>query len=216
MNQVYMMKKTVGLLIVWVWIMGLSAYAAEGKYDYARQKELYTFSDFSVAKSRGALILIDVKDKRSEREKLGGLMDDQTIDSDYPRPLQDMLSDILVREMQHSGLIKLIPATRENYEYTMTVEILSFYAGTSEIDSGRAVKDWFVPRNAVATVTLKVIVKDRAGKEIMEVDFNGTSELEMARLTNYHKGAIRSAGMALKEVMTQLLDDLDTRLKARK
>jgi hypothetical protein len=38
----------------------------------------------------------------------------------------------------------------------------------------------------------------------------------MARLTNYHKGAIRSAGMALKEVMTQLLDDLDTRLKARK
>ncbi len=194
--------------------MALNAWA--GKYDFVTQREIYTFSDYSISKTHGSLILLDVVDRRPEKERKGRLLDDQTIDNDYNRTPERMIHEIFTREMQRCGMIMLYQPTPETAEYKMHVEILSFYGGTRERESDNSVKNWFVPRSAVGFATLKVVLKDKAGHEMINVDYSTTSELEMARMSNYHKGAVKAAGMALREAMNQILTDIDQRMQTHR
>jgi len=187
-----------------------------GKYDFVSQREIYTYSDYSISKTHGALILMDTIDRRPDKEHKGGLVDDQTLDSDYTRTPDHMVQEIFTREMQRCGMIMLYQPTPETADYKMHIEILSFYGGTKERESNNSVKDWFVPRNAVGFVTLRVILKDKAGKELINVDYSTTSELEMARMSNYHKGAVKAAGMALREAVNQILTDVDHRIQSHR
>jgi len=186
---------------------------AKGKYDLATQKGIYQYSNYTASKSLSVLILLDVKDKRAPEEKTGGLLDDQTLDEDWKRPMETMVTDILTKEMQKSGLIKLIPPTPENTDYRVHIEILSLYGGTKEREDASAIKGWFVPRTAIGTAKLRMILEDKTGREIINIDFLSTTEQEMRRMSNFHRGAIQNAALALRETVGQILKDLDNRMR---
>ena len=117
--------------------------------------------------------------------------------------------------MQRSGLIKLISVTPEKADYRVLIEILSFYGGTKEREGGGSLKRWFVPRVAVGQATFRMHLWDKSGKELTNIDFSSSAEQEMGRMSNYHRGAIRNAAMAIRETIAQIMEDLDARLPMR-
>jgi hypothetical protein len=200
------------VFIVLIWIIAVNGFAKK-RYDLATQKDIYTYTRYTSTQVLSKIILLNVVDRRPKTERLGGILADQTVDSDWRRPLEMMIADVITREMQNSGVIKLIPANRENYQYRLDIYIDSFLGGTKERQGGGAVKEWFVPYIAVGDVRLGVVLTDKSGKELFNVDFHATAEQEVGRMTNYHKASIRSTAMALQEAVLQIMKDLDNRLK---
>jgi hypothetical protein len=202
------------LLLSFLFICGISL---AGQYDFLDSKEgIYSFSDYTTPKNRGVMILIEVTDIRPEAQKKGGILDDQCIDAWFKRPVNEMIRSIFIKEMQRNGMIPLIQPNSENADYHLTLEIISFYGGTQDREKGNAVKQWFVPKLAVGLCTFKVILKDRSGKVLTNVDYSTSSELEMARMTNYQKGAVKSLGMALREAVAQIQSEVDNRIPTRR
>jgi hypothetical protein len=193
------------LLLILLTSMGWST----GKYDL-NQKDVYEYTDYTSTKSLSVLILLNVKDMRPSGEKTGGVLEDQMVDADWKRPMDVMVADLMNKEMQKAGITKLIQVTPENADYKLEIDILSFYGGTKESDSGGSVKRWFVPRLAKGVARFQIILKDKKGKEIVNVEYTGTSQQEMARMTNYHRGSIKNAGLSLREVVSQILNELDS------
>lgn len=207
-------RNSIGLLVIMFFLCSIAS--AKGKYDLVTQKDIYTYTNFTATKSLSSLILIEVKDRRPPTERKGGLLDDQTIDEDWKRPVDLMITDLLTREMQRSGLIKLMSATPADADYRLLIEILSLYGGTKERQGGGSLKRWFVPRVAEGHATFRMHLFDKSGKELTNIDFTSSAEQEMGRMSNYHRGAIRNAGLAVRETIDQILEDLDARLQTRK
>ena len=218
-NLVYKMpvKFITSKILLTVSLVLLCGISMAGQYNLLDIKEgLYSYSDYTTPKNRGLMMLIEVKDLRPEAQKKGGILDDQCIDANFVRPIHEMVRDIFIKEMQRNGMITLIQPTPENADYRLTLEILSFYGGTQDREKGNAVKQWFVPKLAIGICTFKVILKDHSGKVLTNVDYSTSSELEMARMTNYQKGAVKSVGMALREAVAQIQSEIDNRIPTRR
>ncbi len=186
------------------------------KYDLALQRDIYRYTNYTGSRALSKLILLDVQDSRSSQEKNGGLLQDQTTDKDWKRPLPIMLSDLFTTEMQRASLIKLIPATSDNLDYRLTLKIISLYAGTKENSSNSGIKHWFAPRIAHGYADLQIILSDKSGKEISNTDFIANAQQELGRFSNNHLAAVKVLGLALRESIASFLQDLDSRLQLPK
>ncbi len=199
-----------GLILM---LMTTSALAEGGPYNFVNQKDIYTYNDYTVQHVRGLMLNIEVKDIRPEVERKGGLLEEQAVDGYFSRPMDSMVREILIREMQKTGMMTLAQANSETMDYRITLEILSLYGGVQEKadDEDGAVRRWFIPKVAKGSASIRVIIRDRYGRDYMNVVYNTSAEQEQARMSNYAKGSIRTLGVALKEVFYQLQSDIDAK-----